>query len=510
MSDHSQNKRIAKNTAILYLRMFLTVGISLYTTRVILDKLGVSDYGLYNVIGGFVSMFYMVTSTLTQAIGRFLTFELGKGDVERLKTTFSNAIIILTALSVFVLILAETIGLWFVTNKLNIDDGRYDAAFWVYQFSILSFIIEMLGIPYVALVTSHERMGIYASVTLLKVILTFIMALLLSVSPCDRLIFYGMLMFIISILSQSICFIYSNKHYAETNLKLKIDRDIFRNIFNFAGWNFLTTMAAMLSSQGINIMLNMGFGTTVNAARGIGAQINGNIGAFSRNFTIAISPQITKNYASGNIERCSMLVCNGAKYSFLLLLLLALPVIFETDYLLSLWLKDVPPYAVAFVRLQVAYSLVDVLVYTNLVLNNATGKIKAYQILISTTQLMIIPLSYIVLKITDSPISTAAVTNVLYTIIVVPRIMLNRKFTGISWGYFFKEVIFKLAIVFFLTSAVCYLVILFMQPSFFRITITAITSTVGIFVFGGIFAMNKNERKQIITTVQNKLHIKKI
>ena len=374
------NKRIAKNTLILYLRMFITVGVSLYTSRVVLANLGISDYGLYNVIGGFVSMFYMITASLTQAVSRFITFELGKNDMKKLEDTFSTSVFILFILSLVVVLLAETIGLWFVNYKLNIDADRIVAANWVYQFTVLAFVLEMLSIPYSALIVSHEKMGMFAFVTIMKVILMLGVALLLSVSPLDTLIFYGILTFAVSLGVQGMYYVYCRCNFRESSVHIHFDKDLFNKMFGFAGWNFLSTVASMLSSQGVNMMLNIFFGTPVNAARGIAGQINGTAGAFSRNFTMALSPQITKSYASGDKRYSKTLVCQGAKYSFLLLLMVALPVMLETDYVLSLWLKEVPPYASAFVQLQLAYALVDVLVYTNLVLNNATGKIKTYQL----------------------------------------------------------------------------------------------------------------------------------
>ncbi len=497
------NKRIAKNTLILYLRMFITVGVSLYTSRVVLANLGISDYGLYNVIGGFVSMFYMITASLTQAVSRFITFELGKNDMKKLEDTFSTSVFILFILSLVVVLLAETIGLWFVNYKLNIDADRIVAANWVYQFTVLAFVLEMLSIPYSALIVSHEKMGMFAFVTIMKVILMLGVALLLSVSPLDTLIFYGILTFAVSLGVQGMYYVYCRCNFRESSVHIHFDKDLFNKMFGFAGWNFLSTVASMLSSQGVNMMLNIFFGTPVNAARGIAGQINGTAGAFSRNFTMALSPQITKSYASGDKRYSKTLVCQGAKYSFLLLLMVALPVMLETDYVLSLWLKEVPPYASAFVQLQLAYALVDVLVYTNLVLNNATGKIKTYQLLISITQLAIIPVSYIVLKLGGNPVLTIAMTNLMYVLIVVPRINLNRKFIGITFGYFFKTVISKLFIVCFLTTTTCLLIQTRLEVSFVRLMLITFISTFCIAILAYSIALSASERKVIMGIVKN-------
>lgn len=302
LTQTENNKRLAKNTLLLYGRMLLTVGISFYSTRLILANLGIDNYGIYNVIGGFVSMFYMVTSTMTQAVSRFLTFELGTGNKKKLQQTFSTSINILLLLSLVVVLLAETVGLWFVNYKLNISPNRMNAANWIYQFSVLSFVCEMISVPYSASVISHEKMGAFALVTILKVLLTLGIALMLSISPIDKLVFYGILVLLVSISIQLMYWIYCRKHFHECKYSSHIDKNIFKNMFGFAGWNFLTTCASMLSSQGVSILLNMHFGTAINAARGVASQVNGTVGAFSKNFTTALNPQITKSYAAQEIE----------------------------------------------------------------------------------------------------------------------------------------------------------------------------------------------------------------
>lgn len=375
MSIQSQNnKRLAKNTLILYARMLFTVGISFYSTRLILANLGVSDYGVYNVIGGFVSMFYMVTATMTQAVSRFLTFELGRNDPKKLQQTFSTSLNILLLLALLVVLLSETIGLWFVNTKLNIEPDRMTVANWIYQFSLLSFVLEMISVPYSASVISHEKMGAFAFVTIAKVFLTFGIALSLAASPIDKLVFYGILVLAVSVSIQLMYWIYCKKNFPECQYSTHIDKVLFKDMFGFAGWNFLTTCTSMLSSQGVGIMLNMHFGTAINAARGIASQINGTVGAFSRNFTTALNPQITKSYATGDIAYTTKLVCRGAKFSYLLFLFIALPCMFEVDFFLSKWLTEVPTYAGIFVQLTFLNTLVETLLNSNETLNRASGK----------------------------------------------------------------------------------------------------------------------------------------
>lgn len=506
MPTHSENnKRLAKNTLLLYARMLLTVGISFYSTRLILANLGVDNYGIYNVIGGFVSMFYMVTSTMTQAVGRFLTFELGAGNEKKLQQTFSTSVNILLLFALVVVVLAETVGLWFVNYKLNISTERMSAANWIYQFSVLSFIFEMISVPYSASVISHEKMGTFAFVTILKVILTLGIAFLLSVSPMDKLVFYGLLVLFVSILIQLMYWIYCKKNFRECRYSFHIDKTIFRNMFGFAGWNFLTTCASMLSSQGVSIILNIHFGTVVNAAKGIASQVNGTVGAFSKNFTTALSPQITKSYAARELEYTKNLVCKGSKFSYLLFFLIALPCILEVDFLLSKWLKEVPPYAGAFVQLSLLNSLVEVLLNSSEILNRASGKIRNFQILVSVTQILILLFSYIIIDITSNPVWTMAVTNILYIMIFVPRITINKPFIGITFGYYFRNVLCGIVIMSVLSVIISLIPIYLLDDGWLRLIIVCVVSTMSIISFSYLFVLTKGEKKVMCNFIRKNL-----
>ena len=499
------NKRIAKNTLVLYARMLFTVGISFYSTRLILANLGVDNYGIYNVICGFVSMFYMVSATMTQAVGRFLTFELGTGNEKKLQQTFSTSVNILLLLSLVVVLLAETVGLWFVNYKLNISSDRMVAANWIYQFSVLSFILEMISVPYSASVISHEKMGAFAFITIIKVFLTLGIALLLSVSPIDRLIFYGILMFIVSASIQIMYWIYCRRNFPECRYSIYTDRKIFKEMFGFAGWNFLTSTSTLLSSQGVNIMLNMFFGTTINAARSIGYQISGTVGAFSRNFMTSLTPQITKSYAAKDIEYAKILLCRGTKLSYLLLFTIALPSMIEINFLLSIWLKDVPSYAGSFARLSILYSLTDVLIFTIETLIKATGKIKRNQILLCISQYIILFLSFLVINFTRSPILTVAIYNIVYIIIFVPRIVINRPFIGISFIYFYKNVLNGIIITSLLSIFFSMIPLFLMESGWCRLILVCFISTVSIFVFSYNIVFTKSERKVLLDITRNKL-----
>lgn len=508
LTQTENNKRLAKNTLLLYGRMLLTVGISFYSTRLILANLGIDNYGIYNVIGGFVSMFYMVTSTMTQAVSRFLTFELGTGNKKKLQQTFSTSINILLLLSLVIVLLAETVGLWFVNYKLNISPNRMNAANWIYQFSVLSFVCEMISVPYSASVISHEKMGAFALVTILKVLLTLGIALLLSVSPIDKLVFYGILVLLVSISIQLMYWIYCRKHFHECKYSLHIDKNIFKSMFGFAGWNFLTTCASMLSSQGVSILLNMHFGTAINAARGVASQVNGTVGAFSKNFTTALNPQITKSYAAKELEYTKELVCKGAKFSYLLLFFVALPCILEIHFLLSQWLKEVPPYAGVFVQLSLIYSLVEVLLGSSETLNRASGKIRNFQILVSITQLLILVFSYLTISITKNPIWTVAITNIFYLFIFIPRVIINKPFINITFTYYFKKVLSGILIMSILSIIISLIPVYYLQEGWSRLIIVGIVSTISIIVFSYLFVLTKGEKLKILNFVQYKLERK--
>ena len=499
------NKRLAKNTLLLYGRMFLTVGISFYSTRLILANLGVDNYGIYNVIGGFVSMFYMISATMTQAVIRFLTYELGAGNEIRLKKTFSTSINVLLVLSLIVVAIAETLGLWFVNNQLNISPERMNAANWIYQFSVLSFIFEMISVPYSASVISHEKMGIFALVTIIKVLLTFGIALLLSVSPIDNLIFYGILVLLVSILIQLIYWIYCKRTFMECRYSFHIDKGIFKNMFGFAGWNFLTSTSTLLSSQGVNIILNMYFGTSINAARGIASQINGTVGAFSKNFMTSLAPQITKSYAANELDYTKSLLCRGAKFSYLLLFVIALPCMIEINFLLSIWLKEVPTHAGIFAQLTLLFSLTDVLTSTSETLIKATGKIKKNQILLCISQYIILLTSYLVINLTKSPILTVAIYNVVYIIIFVPRIVINKPFIGMSFFYFYKNVLYGIIVTSLLSAFFSLIPVFLMESGWNRLILVCLISTISILFFSYNIVFTKSERKVLLDIIRNKL-----
>ena len=339
MSEVSSNsKRIVKNTLVLYFRMLFLMCISLYTSRVVLNALGVTDYGIYNVVGGVVALFSMLSGSLSASISRFLTFELGKNDEVKLKEVFSASIWIQFLLAAIIIILAETVGLWFLREKMVIPQNRFNAALWCYHISVATFAINLISVPYNAAIIAHEKMSIFAYISIFEGFAKLAIAFLISLSTQDRLLIYAVLMMGVAIIIRFIYGFVCKRNFKECSVHFYFSKSIFREMLNFAGWNFIGAASSVLRDQGGNVILNLFFGPVVNAARGIATQVNTAISSFSVNFMMALNPQITKSYASGNKEYMFNLIYRGGRLSFYLLLLLSLPVILNAHYILILWL----------------------------------------------------------------------------------------------------------------------------------------------------------------------------
>lgn len=438
-----RGSRIAKNTLMLYIRMFITMGIGLYTGRVILDALGVEDFGIYNVVAGVVGMFSLLTGSLSSAISRFITFEIGSGNVERLRRVFSTSIVIQIVLAVLIAILVESVGLWFLNNKLVIPPDRMYAARWVLHISTLTCVIGLLKVPYNATIIAHERMSLFAILTVVESISKLAVAYFIMISPIDRLIFYAILTGGVSLVISGLYFVYGRVHFQECrNIKLRYHKSIFREMFSFAGWNFIGSSSAVLRDQGINILLNLFWGATVNAARGVSMQVVNAITQFSSNFMIALTPQITKSYASGDMDYMMRLVFRGSRFSFYLLLILSLPIFLNTSYILNLWLKEVPEYTVLFIQLTIVYCLIETLSRTLITSMAATGKIRNYQIIVGGVGgLLNFPLAYLVLWLGARP-EMVVVTIIFASLVCLGlRLYLLRGMIGLSAKKFLRDVV---------------------------------------------------------------------
>lgn len=443
MTSHAENtKRIAKNTLMLYVRMLFSMLVSLYTSRVVLNTLGVEDYGIYNVVGGFVAMFSIISGSLSASVSRFLTFELGKGDMNRLKETFSTSLLIHLALAGLVFLLAESIGVWFLNAQMVIPSERLYAANWVFQASVLSFMFGLASTPYNASIVSHERMSAFAYIGILDTILRLLIVLFIAYVPWhfDRLIVYSLLLVAVGMSLQGIYLSYCRRNFEECRLIFHFNKECWKEMSSFAGWNFIGSLSGLLKGQGVNILLNLFFGPAMNAARGIANSVNVAISGFAGNFMTALNPQITKTYATGDQKYTFSLTERGARFSFYFILMFALPVIFETDFILTLWLKQVPEHAVNFVRLVLFLSLCDVLSNTLITLQLASGKIRNYQLAVGGMQLLNFPVSYICLAIGLSPESVLVVAIVISLLCLLLRLIFLRSMTGLPVRHYLRHV----------------------------------------------------------------------
>ena len=398
-NTHINNKRIAKNTIFLYIRMLFTLGVSLFTSRVILQTLGVEDYGIYSVVGGIITMFTFINSSMVSATQRFLTFEIGKGNFAQLKKVFSTALQIHALISLIIVVLGETVGLWFLYKELVIPAERMTAAFWVYQCSIIACVINTMSVPYNATIIANEKMSAFAYISILEVTLKLLIVYMLYITPWDKLITYAILILSVQLIIRFVYALYCKKHFAESHYHHQIEKPLFKEMVGFAGWSFWGNLSTVLYTQGLNMMLNIFFGPIVNAARGIAVQVQTAVQQFVSNFQVALNPQITKNYATGQLTQMHNLMFRSARFSFFLLFILTLPILLETEYILTLWLKTVPDGAVIFTRWMIGISLIYTIANPCVVANQATGKVKVYQAVVGSILLTILPISYIVLKL---------------------------------------------------------------------------------------------------------------
>lgn len=511
MQDHSENtKRIAKNTLMLYGRMLFSMVVSLYTSRVVLNTLGVVDYGIYGVVGGFVSMFSLISSSLSSAVSRFLTFELGRGDQERLNKAFSTSLLIHIVLAIAVLVIAETVGVWFVNNKMTIPSDRLYAANWVFQASIFSFMFGLFSVPYNASIVSHEKMSAFAYIGILDTTMKLLIVLFIAYSHWhfDKLIVYAMLLVAVSITLQCIYLAYCRKHFEECRLRISFDKGFWKEISSFSLWNFIGCTAAILKDQGVNVLLNIFVGPVLNAARGIASSVNGAVAGFAGNFMTALNPQITKSYASGDISYAHYLLERGSRFSYYILMFFAVPILLETDFVLTIWLKQYPDHALNFVRLVIVLSLIETLSYTLITLQNATGNIRNYQLVVGGILLLNFPLSYFCLKSGFRPESTYVVAIVVAVMCMITRLCFLRKSVDLPMLGFLKRVVLNVLTVTAFSIIVPLILHLLLPYGWMRFLIVGficvLTSALSI-VFVGC---NKHERNFILdksTVLWNKL-----
>lgn len=406
MSEQSSNKRIAKNTVMLYIRMLLSMVVGLYTSRVVLQTLGVEDYGIYGVVGGVVSMMGFLNASMSGATSRFITFELGRGNIQRVRDTFSSAMIIHIGIALLVILLAETVGLWFLCNKLVIPEGRMTAAYWVYQCSIISAAVSVTQTPYTAVIMSREKMDIYAYLELLNVSLKLGIVYLLVIGNFDKLILYAILTLAVSVFMAMLNRIYCIRKFEESRFRWVWSKELLKPMLSFSGWDLYGNMSSSVLQQGRTFIVNMFFGVSVNAACGIATTVHGVLQGFSGNILSAIRPQIIKSYAANDINRMQNLICNGIKYTTLFIMLISFPLIVNMDYILSLWLGSVPDYTSTFCKLLLVNNIVSVATFFFIIGIHATGRVKAF-IITGTVSMLQLPILYILFAcVSDTPVWT--------------------------------------------------------------------------------------------------------
>lgn len=434
-------RRIAKNTGFLYVRMLLMMGVAFYTSRVVLNALGVEDFGIYNVVGGVVAMFSFLTGTFTSATQRFLNFEMGLGNQERLNEIFSMSITLNVMIAVLIILFSEIVGIWFINHKLVIPPDRLVAAHWVFQFSLLAMAVTIISTPYNAVIIANERMNVFAYISIVEAILKLVVAVIIAFCGGDKLIVYGALILLVAMIIRVIYSVYCKRKFKECHYKYYWDKTLFYEMGAFAGWNMYGNFAFVMITQGVNILLNMFFGPAVNASRAIAIQVQSAIQGFATNFTMAVDPRIVQDYAQGNKNTVFKLVCYSSKFSFFLLLLLASPVLLETEIILKLWLGQVPEYSVVFVRLILIQMLIRILQNPLHTLMHASGKMKKYQLIDGTLLLLNIPVSYWFLKEGGDAIIVFIVSIVFTIIALIALLYVAKSETFFPVYDFFQKVI---------------------------------------------------------------------
>ena len=475
--------------------MLFLMLVTLYTSRVILHALGVEDYGIYNVVGGVVAMFSVISGSLSAAISRFITYELGKGDKERLVKIFSTSVNIQFGLSLIVILLAETIGLWFLNAKMSIPGARMTAANWVFQFSILTFIVNLISVPYNASIIAHERMSAFAYISILEAVGKLAIALLIVVSPIDRLIFYAFLMSLIALAVRFTYGIYCKRHFEECKYHFVFDRSLLKQMSGFAGWNFIGAASAVLRDQGGNVVINLFCGPTVNAARGIAFQVNNAIQGFVTNFMTALNPQITKSYASGDRDYMMTLLFQGARLSFYMLLLLSLPVLVNTHYILFLWLKIVPEHTVLFIQLVLIFAMSESISNPLVTAMLATGNIRNYQIVVGGLQMMNLPVSYVLLRLGCIPETVVVVAICISQCCLAARLYMLRGMIGLSARKYLRKVYLNVLVVAGISAIIPAILSALLDETFINFISICIVSALcsGIVIF--YVGCNSKERK---------------
>lgn len=492
----TRNRRIAKNTMMLYVRMLVSMCVGLYTGRVILDALGVENFGIYSAVAGVVGMSTMLTSSLGSAIGRFITFEIGSGNKERLRLVFSASLIINIGVAIFLFIVVESVGVWFLNNRMVIPSDRLYAANWVLQISVISSMLALIRTPFCTVIYANERISLLAYITIFEVFAKLALAYLITISPIDKLIFHAILLSSVSLIIGIINFVYARRNFEVCRgIKLLYDREVFSEIFTFAKWNLIGCMAAILRSQGGNILLNLYGGPAINAARGVADRVVSAVTGFSSNFLGAVSPQITKSYASGDRAHMMNLIYRGSRFSYYILLIFALPIMLNTDIVLRLWLKEVPDHTVLFIQLTLIYCMIESLSSTLIKVMAATGEIRNYQIVVGGFGMLNFPLALLFLEL-GAVVEVVVMVSIFVSIVCLGlRLYMLRGMVRLSPTDFIRRVVLNVLNITLLSSIIPIILNYCLGDSFLDfivVTAVSVVSAVSMIYFIGC---DKSERK---------------
>lgn len=488
MSYTPSSSRLMKNTILLYFRMVLLMCINLYTSRIVLEALGVEDFGIYNVVGGVVVILGFLNDSMTVSTRRFLSFELGTGNRHKLHDVFVTSLNIYILISLIVVILGETIGLWFVLAKMTIPPERMRAALWCYHISIFTAVMDILSCPYISAIIAHEKMKSFAFIAILDAILKLLLVYLLLFFDYDRLVFYAFLYAGEKVLIRMVYNIYCVKTFEECKYKWLFKKDLFKEMAIFAGWNMWGNLAYVCYTQGLNMMLNVFFGPVVNAARGVAVQVQGTVGNFANNFQMAINPQITKTYASGKLKDTHQLIYRGSRLTFCLMLILCLPLIVETPMILSIWLKEVPEGSVVFLRLLLVIVLVQKCTSPLATAVSSTGQIKRYETMVNGLMLLILPTAYLVLKFGGAPWTVFVVYLIIAILSFVVNLYIALPMMELSLADYVRYAVKPCTVVMLLSMVVPAMMHFLATPgmvvSLLNIALTVIATTTISFMFG--------------------------
>lgn len=505
MFTNKTNGRIAKNTLLLYVRMLLVMSVKLYTSRVVLNILGVEDYGIYNVVGGIVVMFSFLNNVMILSLQRFFSYEIGNGDIQKMAQIYKTSLIIHFYVCIIFLVLAETLGLWFLNSCLNIPIHRISAANWVYQFSVFCSIANIIRIPYNALIISYEKMSFYAYISIIEVIINLGVVYVLLVISVDRLIVYACLMFIVMLLITLIYRWYCIHFFHIIHLKTSFSKSVFKELTSFSGWSLLLGISNLSASQGINMIFNIYHGVVINAALGVANQVSGAINQFVNNFQTALNPQLIKNYAVGDRKKLFQLLYEGSKFSFLLMLFLSCPIIINTEYIMTLWLKIVPDYSVPFVQWSLIYCLIDTLINPLAVVVQATGKIRKYQLICSLFVLSNLPLAFVLIYFSLNPVYVFVFKVIINVASLLWRLYYVRKYLGIVLKEYCNNVVRTILI----SIGLAVVVLLFPVIFYSGIKRLFFSSFFWLFVFVPLvwfYCLTVNERMYVKTIIIGLFH----